>query len=303
MASQVAPNLESLGDAYQFLGELRGRRTTRSYLAKRRADGTDALVTIVSRPEGDERNALSHLAADTKLLVDHKHRNLIRILDGQWVGDDFAVISARVAAPTLRELLDRGEVLSTPRVAVILREVNGVLAWAREQKVVHRTVTPDTLYLDPRTDRVLVSFTIRPIRVLGRGDTVEEDARTIGRLAWAMLARTSVPPEESEQTLADLRPDLPLRVIEATQTLATHEGDGSPLPKVLDYVAAVAMAETLMLGELETAHVQAVMMDEQREQRLAWETEQRACENEIRDQAKRLAEEKAELEKAIAAER
>jgi hypothetical protein len=306
MSSTQAPQsqpLASLEDSYSIVGELRARDGSRFYIGKRKDDGTDVLISIVGSPKGDQRNALSHLAADTKLLVGHRHRNLIRLLDGRWVGDDaFAVISARVASPTLRELLDRGEVISPPRIASILREVNGVLEWAREQRVIHRGVTPDTLYLDPKTDRILVSFTVRPMSITGMGDTIEDDARTIGRLAWSMLARASEDPEQSEESLATLRPDLPKRVVEQTEALL-GSGSSAAFPKVLDYVSSVAMADALMVAEIETAHMEAVLLDEVNEERTLWSAERELIEQEFDRKSKQMTKEREELERNIAEER
>jgi hypothetical protein len=306
MSSTQAPQsqpLASLEDSYSIVGELRARDGSRFYIGKRKDDGTDVLISVVGSPKGDQRNALSHLAADTKLLVGHRHRNLIRILDGRWVGDDaFAVISARVASPTLRELLDRGEVLSPPRIASILREINGVLEWAREQRVIHRGVTTDTLYLDPKTDRILVSFAVRPMSITGMGDTVEDDARTIGRLAWSMLARASEDPEQSEESLATLRPDLPKRVVEQTEALLGN-GSSAAFPKVLDYVSSIAMADALMVAEIETAHMEAVLLDELNEERTLWSAERELIEQEYDRKSKQMMKEKEELEHDIAEER
>ena len=45
--------------------------------------------------------------------------------------------------------LATGDRFSTTRVAAILREVNGLLEWAREHNIVHRTITTDRIYLEP----------------------------------------------------------------------------------------------------------------------------------------------------------
>ena len=78
-------------------------------------------------------------------------------------------------------------------------------------------ITPDRVFLEPKTDRVRVSFVIAPIRRLHQSDA-EDDARTIARLAMAMLTGEVDPKAYEGQSLAELRPDLPEKLGEATGT-------------------------------------------------------------------------------------
>src|SRR5687768_5290887 len=184
MSRQDPLDIEQLGETYEVIGELSGREDARTFIGKQREDGVDVLIAVIQTPEGDEGNALSHVAADANLLSGLSHRNLLPIKEGRWIGTDaFAVVTERVYAPTLGELLARrDEVFDYPRVATILREINGVLEWARAQKVVHRAVALDTIFLEPGTDRVFVSFAARPLARAGMPGP-EEDAKTIAVLA------------------------------------------------------------------------------------------------------------------------
>ena len=75
------------------------------------------------------------------------------VIDGRWLGADaFAVVTQRTTDPTLSQKLATGERFTTTRVAAVLREVNGLLEWAREHNIVHRIITPDRIYLEPKTD-------------------------------------------------------------------------------------------------------------------------------------------------------
>src|SRR6266568_1419370 len=137
-------SLEQLGDAYEVIGELTGRPDARAFLGKRRQDGADVLIVVATPPQGDEGNALSHLAADVTQLASAHQRNLLSIVEGRWIGTDaFAIVMQRPDAPTLAELLSRREeAFGLQRIAAILRDANGVLEWARSQKIVHRSVNP-----------------------------------------------------------------------------------------------------------------------------------------------------------------
>ena len=188
-AKKEAPkpqDLSALEDSYSIVGELSARDNIRSYLATRTSDGLDVLVIVEDAPAGDAGNALTHFAADANLLASQSHRNLIPIHDGRWLGENsFALVTARCAAPTLATLVARNESWSYPRIATILHEVNGLLEWARKQKVVHRTLTLDTIHVEPDTDRVLVSFVAQPLTRQGPPGA-EGDARTI---AAGLIAR------------------------------------------------------------------------------------------------------------------
>ena len=183
--------------------------TRRGETSKRRDDQPGVLITVFPTPKGDEANALSHLAADTQLLARLAHRRLIPVVEGRWLGDDtYAVVTqTRVGAVAGRPARD-GRNVHTPRIAAILRDVNGLLEWARERRVVHRAVTPANIYLEPKTDRVRVSFAVEPLHRI-RHSAEDDDARTIARLAVAMLTGQPDPQAYDGKSLVELRPDLP----------------------------------------------------------------------------------------------
>ncbi|MEO8334271.1 MAG: protein kinase [bacterium] len=265
-----SPDLNTLENDYHVVGEVRGPGGMRAYTAtrkdagvKRRDDQSGVLITVVTTPEGDEGNALSHLAADTKLLAGMSHRRLIPVVEGRWVGTDaFAVVTQRTTDSSLEQRLAQGETFSTPRVAAILREVNGLLEWAREHKVVHRNITTERIFLEPRTDRVRVTFGVAPIIRLKHVDPETEDARTIVRLAVSMLTGSEDPSNFSGKTLTELRPDLPDQLQEATVALL-DETKPHTAADVASYLALVSMAGPLAAGETEAERIRDETLGEQ----------------------------------------
>ena len=254
MAKAAQPvNLESLNSNYEVQGELTDRKDARRLLAKRRSDGTPVTISVFQAPPGDQGNAISHLAADVNRLIGIDHPDLVPVLAGHWVGTDaFAIVSPRVDVPTLEELLSRREEdFSYARVAVVLREVNGVIEWARGQKFVHRAVDLDTVYLDPGSDQLRVAFAVRALPRTGM-PTAQDDARTVASLARAMLTRSPVAPEREEQPLAELRPGLPTSVLQETEALlsAPRTRGAGEEPDVTGYISRLAMAEDLKRGEV-----------------------------------------------------
>ena len=249
MTTQALPDLDQLTNTYDIVGELAGRDDARMYLARRREDGLDVLIVVAHVVASDEGNALSHLAADANLLTSLTHRSVLPVVDGRWVGGDaFAVVLKRTSAPTLAELLNRREEeFDYPRIAAILRETNGVLEWARAQKVVHRVVRPETLYVEPGTDRVQVSFAVTPLPASGVPG-MERDGATIAALARAMLTRSPAAPEREAQPLGELRPGLPAVLLEETEQLL--HPDPSPATRdVSGYIARIAMADALKTAQ------------------------------------------------------
>jgi hypothetical protein len=305
----MSPDLSSLASDYDIVGELDGTDGARRYvgtrkgdISKRRDDQPGVLITLFTTPEGDEGNALSHLAADTQLLARMAHRRLIPVIEGRWLGDDsFAVVTRRVTDPSLAQRLATGESFTTPRIAAILRDVNGLLDWARGQQIVHRSVTPENIFLEPKTDRVRVSFAIAPIRRI-RHSAEDDDARTIARLATAMLTGEQDPKSYAGKSLAELRPGLPERLQEATDTLLSEKHAGTP-SDVAAYLALIGMADPLAAGESEAGRIRAEILEEQRVEREAIATDRFNFDRMMEQEREKLAADRAELEKAVAEER
>ncbi|MDQ2665928.1 MAG: hypothetical protein M3Z05_07945 [Gemmatimonadota bacterium] len=301
--ARQSPDLSSLAADYDIVGEMGGARDARTYMAtrkaaagKRRDDQTAVLISVVTSPDGDEGNALSHLAADTKLLAANTHRRLVPVVEGRWLGADaFAVVTQRTSDPSLTQILATREKFSTTRVAAIVREINGLLEWARAHNVTHRGLSADRIFLEPKTDRVRVTFGLLPIRRLQPIAAATEDARAIVHLVLTMLTGFEDPGDYDGQTLAELRPDLPVRLRD--ETTAMLEADRVHTPDdVKSYLALVGMADPLLAGETEADRIRAEVLEEQR-------VEREKLANERAEFERTAAEERAAFEKYMADER
>lgn len=308
-------SLDQIEETYELIGELSGREDAQQFIAKRRADDAPVMISVFRTPRGDEGNAISHLASDTNRLAELRNRGLVPILEGRWVGTDaFAVVSERAGAPTLQELLSRREEeMSYARIAMILREVNGVIEWARAHKFVHRAVGLDTVFVEPGSDRVFVTFAVRPLPRTGLPGA-EEDARNIARLARAMLTRSPAAPEREDRPLAELRPGLPARIISDTEKLLQPSRGRAEVPDIGAYISGLAMAEDLKSGEVHLEKVRDAIQEQQRLAREQLESERRAHQQQLLSerkaheemvaaQARRFAKERADFEQQLANER
>ncbi|HEX7465322.1 MAG TPA: hypothetical protein VF309_01680, partial [Usitatibacter sp.] len=300
-------DLSPLNTDYDIIGELGATGVGRSFFgtrkdaaAKRRDDNTGVLIEVLLPPEGDEGNALSHMASDAQTLMRTSHRRLVPVIEGRWIGKDvLAVVTRRTTEPTLAQLLATGERFTNPRAAAILRDVNGLLEWAREQKIVHRGLTPHRIYLEPKTDRVRATFEVSPIPRAQRDDAADVDARTIGRLAMAMLTGSMDPKAYEGRTLEELRPDLPEQLIEETDALLTGKATNVD---VAAYLALVGMADPLAAGESEAERVRAEVLEEQRVEREKLANERAEFERLMEEERQKLAREGEELRQKLAAE-
>lgn len=297
MTTQAKTDFAPLADRYEVIGELGGRRDTRTFIARPRGGGDDVLVSVVRPLDGDEGNALSHLATDARRLSGRSHPNLVPVLEAHWLPDDsLAIVTARLTFPTLEDLLvRRDEAFAPPRVATILREINAALEWARSEQIVHRAVDPASIQVEPGSDRVLLSFVPRALR-RAEMPGAAEDARTIATLARAMLTRSVADPERDHLPLGELRPGLPDRLIEQTNQLLALT-PGSPVPDVSEYIGVVAMADTLKRIEQELIATTQKLLEEERIAREKLEAERLAAEKAYAEQARLFQLERDEFAK------
>ena len=302
MSTQDKPDLTPLADRYDIEAELFEREDARSFLANRRADGARVLILVARGPNGDERNALTHFASDVNLLTGVAHRNLVPVVEGQWLGAGaFAVVSERVAGQRLEELRAREE-FSNERIARILQDVNGLLEWARAQGIVHRGVSWSTIYLEPGSDRVLASFEIRPIPVTGVPGA-EGDARTIAALAWTLLTGRPSGAERLTESTDETAGALPKRLVDRTEALLRAERDRDEDLDIRGYIAMIAMADILAEGDAEAERLQATLESEQRSAREQLAQERAEFEHTIAEREQRFSEDRDQLEQTVAAQR
>lgn len=296
------PDLSALDGQYELLGELRGGTEARTYLGKRRRDGLAVMITVVRPPNGGENNALSHFASDAQMLARITHPRVPQVLDGRWLGNDaYAVISERVPGTTLAELLSTGARMSNPNISTVLQDVDSVLEWARNQGVVHRGVTEDALWFEQGTDRTIVMLSLTPIPLRGVPDATD-DARTIGVLAWTMLAGRAPQGDLSAEGLARFRPDLAQRVLHEIVNMMGIKS-GARLPDLQKFFAVIATGDELRRAEVEIARMQTDLTEERRSERERIAGE-RLAEREKFEYEQRVVTERAvEMEKHLSADR
>src|SRR5262249_7659792 len=131
---------------------------------------------------------------------------------------------------------------------LILQDIWSGLESAREHGVVHRWVTPDSVYFDSTSKRPVVLLSPAQIPLTGVPGAAA-DARTIGTLAWAML--TGEPYDaKSDKKLIDSAPNLASRVVETVERLVQLRA-ADPAPDVATALGIIAAGDVLKQGEIE----------------------------------------------------
>src|SRR5438552_3410730 len=181
-------DLSALDDTYENLAELERSNESITYLGRHRELGRDVLITVVHVAEGGENNTLTHFASDARLLSSMRHPHVAAVVDSRWLGDDtLAVVRARVRGSTLDQAVTAVGAFPPARVASVLSDVSSAIEWARGNGVIHRRVTPDSVWFQQGNGKVLV--TLEPVSIAADAlPDACDDARALGEIAWTMLA-------------------------------------------------------------------------------------------------------------------
>ena len=228
-------------------------------------DGRAVSTTELTASTAAERNALTHLAADARMLSHHKHPNFVPIVEARWMAANrLAIIRARVRGSTLRQALDAVGPMPEARTIEVLTDVGGVLDWAARGNVVHRTVTSDCVCFQKGSGRVMVSFGLPASLDATPAHTGEDgsgflfercaDGATLARLAYEMLT-THRASDASVESLKAVRPDVSAEMvaaIEAGLSCATG-GPAMTAPQFLAMLPAATESRDVGAAAVATA--------------------------------------------------
>ena len=230
--TDYAPDLSSLEQEYQILTELHRSGNSVTYLGRHLGLNRDVTITVVHAGDAADYQMLTQFAADTRLLAKARHPNIIPVIEGRMLSNDtFAIVRARVRGSTLDQLVSTVGPLPLPRAA--LENIYSALEWARKGGILHRDISPDSVVFQQGSGRVLLAFDPAVPLADAAWDRCA-DARTIGRLAWEMLAGRRAD-AAGGKSLAQLRPDLPKRIVDETNALMNCRRDG-PAPNIAAYL-------------------------------------------------------------------
>jgi len=220
---------------YQILTELHRTETSRTYLARHLELNRDVTISVVATPDAATAR---RAAADAQRLSSIRHPNVVPVIEGRALSDGtLAVVHARVRGSTLDQTLSAVGAMPLPRVATTLQQVREALEWARANGIVHRGVSADALMFQQGSGRAVVALDTFAMDTAAASE-VCDDARTIGVLAWEMLAGRR---NDASVPLASVRPDLPANIGERVDALRRCS-QSEPAPDIAGLIAAIAAA-------------------------------------------------------------
>jgi uncharacterized protein YecT (DUF1311 family) len=185
---EFTPDLSKLDNRYQILTELSRSGDTRAYLARHLELNRDVVIQVLRLPAEADAASAEHLASDARALASSRHQHVIPVLEEVPLGPGaFAVVRPRVRGTTLEQLISTVGTIPNVRVADTLEQVSSALDWARTQGIVHRFVSPSGVVFQQGSGKVLVAFEPNPALGATQPNACD-DARTLGELAWRMLA-------------------------------------------------------------------------------------------------------------------
>ncbi|HEY3933750.1 MAG TPA: serine/threonine-protein kinase [Gemmatimonadales bacterium] len=219
----------------------------------RRVDGGQVVALKVMRPEiGYEDGVVERFRIEARATAQLHHDNIVQLRAHGEAGEILWIEMDLVEGDSLETLLRAGP-LPWERVARLLSQAAGALAYAHSCGIIHRDVKPANLLIPSATDRVLVTdFGVARIRDTARitatGMTVgtpgymspeqfyldkeltpATDQYSLGVVAYQMITGTIPPPPDpdrpagritiSSRTIRLLAPACPLQLAALAQRM------------------------------------------------------------------------------------
>jgi alpha-tubulin suppressor-like RCC1 family protein/tRNA A-37 threonylcarbamoyl transferase component Bud32 len=257
------PRFAALDDEYEILRELGRGGTAVVYLARQRDLERYVAIKVVRATYVEDEDAVARLLREADTVARLDHPNIVKLYGTRRLGDDsLALILQYVSGRTLKQELHAHGALPFEQVRRVLRDIGGALACAHGQRIVHRDVKPENIYLDAETGSARIadfgiarswgpdsSLTLpgtaigtpaymSPEQVDGRDLDGRSDVYSLGLVAWEMLTGRApwagenlysiIYKQKTEPLppLVELRPDVPADLLRAVEGALHKEPAG-----------------------------------------------------------------------------
>ncbi|HEY1952963.1 MAG TPA: serine/threonine-protein kinase [Gemmatimonadaceae bacterium] len=137
---------KSFDDTYRLEKELKGGSMSRLFRATDLA-ASRAVVIKVLPPELTSDMMAARFRRETRVTSRLRHPNILTVITTGVRDGMLYYVMPFIAGETLRERMDREQLMPIDETVHVLREIADALAYAHEQGVIHRDIKPENILL------------------------------------------------------------------------------------------------------------------------------------------------------------
>jgi serine/threonine protein kinase len=195
-----------LGD-YVLAEQLRQDKTGTVYRAVHATSGKPVAVKVLHDKYSQDSGVVGRFRSEAGSLGRLKHPGIVAVLDHGESADGLYIVMESLEGESLAERLERERRLSLAETQRIVGDVAGALAAAHRQRIVHRDLRAEEVFLvgaAGSADRAVKIFDLGLAKILGEratataglgGKDVDQraDIHALGQLAYQMLCGQTPP--------------------------------------------------------------------------------------------------------------
>jgi len=146
-------------DGYELAAELGRGGSGVVSRARRRADGLEVALKVLTEPEGPNRETtLGRFAREARAALALEHPNIVRVLEVSLEEPPRFVAMELLRGGTLRERLRRQGALPAEEARALLAKLARAVHHAHERGFLHRDLKPENVLFDEEGEPKLVDF-------------------------------------------------------------------------------------------------------------------------------------------------
>jgi serine/threonine protein kinase len=192
-------NTQHLGD-YVLTEQLRQDRTGTVFRGVHDASKKPVAIKILPEKHANDPDLIARFARDASKLASLKHPGIVEVLDHGESSQGLYLVLEDLAGETLADRLKRDGQLPLAETLRVVGAVASALAAAHRVRIVHRDLTPDSIFLaqagpDGDPGGVVKVMDLGLAKLLGdpsapgrKGVDQRADIHALGRLAYQMLS-------------------------------------------------------------------------------------------------------------------
>jgi serine/threonine protein kinase len=202
---------QRLGD-YVLAEQVRQDRTGTVYRAVHATTGKPVAVKVLPEKASKDAGVIARFRSEERGLGRIKHPGIVAVLDHGESAHGLFIVLEELEGESLAERLKRERRLSLAETQRIVRDVASALAAAHRQRIVHRDLRADDVFLvgaAGSADSVVKVLDLGLARILAERASANSapgskevdqraDVHAIGRLAYQMLSGQTPPPASAE---------------------------------------------------------------------------------------------------------